>query len=240
MTGFPITQAIILAAGRGERLRPLTDRLPKPLLSVGGITLIDHHLHALRRAGFHDCVINVAHLGPLIEAHVGNGLRYGLNIRFSPEPAGALETGGGIRQALPLLTPAPFLAVNADIYTDFNFQNLTLAPPSLAHLILVKNPAHNRLGDFTLCGDQIGNDAVARFTFSGIALYTAELFNLAPSTARFPLAPLLREAANLGRVTGALHTGRWFDIGTSARLEQARRLAPSKALSRHAVTKTID
>lgn len=240
MTRFPIAQAIILAAGRGERLRPLTDRLPKPLITVGGITLIDHHLHALRRAGIHDCVINVAHLGSLIEAHVGNGVRYGLNVRFSREPVGALETGGGIRQALALLTPAPFLAVNADIYTDFNFRNLALAPQSLAHLILVENPEHNRSGDFTLCGERIGNDPVARFTFSGIALYTPELFNLAPSTARFPLAPLLREAADFGRVTGALHPGRWFDIGTSARLARARRLAPSKDLSRHAITKTID
>ncbi len=218
----PPTQAIVLAAGRGERLRPLTDRLPKPLVSVGGQSLLDHHLHGLRRAGITHCVINIAHLGALIEAHVGDGSRFGLKISFSREPGGALETGGGIKSALPLLAAQPFIVVNADIFCDFDFASLCFRPPNIGHLVLVENPPHHPHGDFALDGEQITNEPTPRYTFSGIAAYDPKFFELAPAAARFPLAPMLRQSAARGAMTGQLFRGRWFDIGTAARLAAAR------------------
>ncbi|MSR13743.1 MAG: nucleotidyltransferase family protein [Gammaproteobacteria bacterium] len=223
-------QALILAAGRGERLRPLTDRLPKPLIEVGGVALIDHHLHRLRRAGVRDCVINTAHLGHLIEAHVGDGTRYGLIVRYSREPLGAFDTGGGVRHAMKLMRPERFLTVNADVWTDFDpTWMLVTNPCSLAHLILVPNPADHRLGDFGLNGTKVTNERVARYTFSGIALYRPDLFKLAPETERFPLAPLLRDAVEKGLVTGSVYLGEWRDIGTKARLSELRG-APTRRL----------
>lgn len=214
-------QAILLAAGRGDRLRPLTDRLPKPLVRLNGHPLLDYHLHRLRRAGVTHCVINTAHLGALIEAQVGAGTRYGMTVTYSREPAGALETGGGIRHALSLLDPGPFIAVNADIYCDFDFCALLGRPRALAHLILVDNPVHHPRGDFSLLGSRIGNALLPRFTYSGVAVLHPDLFAAAPPVARFPLAPVLREAATRGAVTGERFRGRWFDIGTIARLRAA-------------------
>ena len=225
MTSRRTTQAIILAAGRGERLRPLTDRIPKPLLTVGGVPLIDHQLHKLYRAGIRDCVINVAHLGHLIESHVGRGARYGIRICISREPSGALETGGGIRYAMSRLRPGSFLVLNADAYANYDLQTLELAPNALAHLVLVPNPPHNPRGDFTLRDHRIGNGARARLTFSGIGLYSPSLFANTVAGTRFALAPLLRDAAAAGRVTGSCHRDLWLDIGTAARLEMARQIA---------------
>lgn len=219
--GLP-TQAIVLAAGRGERLRPLTDRVPKPLVTVGGQPLLDHHLHRLRRAGVTHCVINLAHLGSLIEAHVGNGSRYGLTVSYSREPAGALETGGGIKHALALFKPRPFIAVNADVYCDFDFGSFLYRPCSAAHLVMVNNPRHHPHGDFTLQGNRIGNGSLPRYTFSGIAVYDPTLFATTPVFERVPLAPILRRAATTGLVTGQVYRGRWFDIGSAARLSAAQ------------------
>lgn len=165
------TQAILLAAGRGERLRPLTDRIPKPLVEVGGRPLIDHHLQRLCRAGVRRCVINVAHLGAAIERYVGDGSRHGLDVRYSREPPGALETGGGIRLALTLLDDAPFLAVNGDVWSDFDYLALADHLGGDAHLVLVPNPPYHPRGDFTLCGSLLGNALLPRLTFSGIAVY---------------------------------------------------------------------
>ena len=221
LPGLP-TQAIVLAAGRGERLRPLTDHLPKPLVSVGGQPLLDHHLHRLRHAGITHCVINIAHLGALIEAHVGDGTRYNLQISFSREPPGALETGGGIKSALPLLRTQPFIVINADIFCDFDIANLRYCAPSLAHPVLVENPLHHPHGDFGLSGEQVTNTLAPRYTFSGIAAYDPKFFELTPTAARFPLAPMLRQGAADGLVSGQLFRGRWFDIGTATRLAAAR------------------
>lgn len=211
-------KAMILAAGRGERMRPLTDRTPKPLLRIGGQTLIEHHVHALVRAGISELVINHAHLGEQLVAALGDGSAHGATIHWSPEPDGALETGGGIFNALPLLDDAPFLAVNADIWTDLDFTGLPAQPDGLAHLVLVDNPEHHPDGDFFLDGSQVSANGPVRLTFSGIGVYRPELF--AGSTpGSFPLAPLLRTAMDAGQVSGQHYTGRWFDIGTPERLE---------------------
>jgi len=212
-------KAMILAAGRGERMRPLTDTVPKPLLAAGGHRLIEYHLHALARAGITDIVINHAHLGAQIAACLGDGARYGVHITYSPEGERGLETGGGILRALPLLGAEPFLVVNADIWTDYPFARLPQAPDAQAHLVLVSNPAHHPAGDFTLADGRIGNDAAARHTFSGIGVYRPELFASCRPGA-FPLAPLLRAAATRGAVSGELYAGAWMDIGTPARLHE--------------------
>ncbi|MBM4227727.1 MAG: nucleotidyltransferase family protein [Gammaproteobacteria bacterium] len=220
------SQAIVLAAGRGERLRPLTDRIPKPMVEIEGRPLIDHHLSRLARAGVSLCVINVAHLGLQIEAHVGDGGRFGLEVRYSREPEGALETGGGIRQALGMLRPGPFLAVNADVLTDFDFTALRDVAGSLAHLVLVPNPPANPGGDFCLQPEgRVSNAPTPRLTFSGIACYEPALLAAAPAAGRFPLTPWLRAAAEQGRVSGQIFEGSWFDIGTPERLAVARQWA---------------
>ncbi len=218
-------RAMILAAGRGERLRPITDRLPKPLVPVGGRPLIEHHLHALARAGFREVVVNLAHLGAQIRASLGDGARFGLVIRYSDEGGRGLETGGGIHRALPLLGDEPFLVVNADIYTDYPFAPPPLAEGDLAHLVLVDNPTHHPRGDFRL--DENGRvhaHGGPRLTFAGIGVYRPELFRRCQGGA-FPLAPLLREAMAAGRVSGEHYCGRWVDVGTRERLEEANRLA---------------
>lgn len=211
-------KAMILAAGRGERMRPLTDRLPKPLLPIGGRPLIEHLILALRRNGFEDLVINHAHLGHMIETALGDGSRYGVRIRYSPEPE-ALETGGGIYRALHLLGDA-FLVVNGDVWTDYPFAQLRRPPPGVAHLVLVDNPKHHPQGDFTFDGSYVHADGADRLTFAGIGVYRATLFD-GCTPGRFPLAPLLRRSMERGQVTGERYAGCWFDIGTPQRLRDA-------------------
>jgi len=208
--------AMILAAGRGERMRPLTDVTPKPLLTVRGITLIEHLIGQLAGAGFVDIVINIAHLGYMVEQHLGHGHQLGVRIRYSNEGPTGLETGGGIRRALPLLTSDPFLVVNGDIYTDYPFTGLPKRLQGPAHLVLVDNPAHNRQGDFGLDNGLVVNYG-PRLTFAGIGVYRTALFAKIPEE-RFPLAPLLQEAIEQGEVTGEHHRGSWADVGTPGRL----------------------
>jgi MurNAc alpha-1-phosphate uridylyltransferase len=207
---------MILAAGRGERMRPLTDHTPKPLLEVGGKPLIVWHLERLAVAGIRDIVVNHAHLGDQIEARLGDGATWGLSIRYSAEPA-ALETGGGIFKALPLLGSAPFLVVNGDVWCDADTAELALAPGDLATLLMVDNPPHHPDGDFHLAGDRLDAEGVPRLTFSGIGLYLPALFDRC-SAGAFPLAPLLRDAMARNRVGGRHHRGRWADVGTPDRL----------------------
>jgi len=212
---------MILAAGRGERMRPLTDRIPKPLLEAGGKPLIVHLVERLRAAGFADIVINHAHLGEQLEAALGDGARWDVRIRYSAEGE-ALETAGGIAKALPLLGDAPFIAVNGDIYTEYDFSELrrrTLGD-ALAHLVLVANPPHHPRGDFALEGERVRNTGETMLTFSGIGLYRPEIVaGIAPGT-KAGIAPLLRAACDAGRITGTRHTGVWHDIGTPQRLAE--------------------
>jgi MurNAc alpha-1-phosphate uridylyltransferase len=216
-------KAMILAAGRGERMRPLTDHTPKPLLRAGGDALIGHTVRALARAGFRDLVINHAHLGAQIESQLGGGESYGVRIRYSPEGETGLETAGGIFRALPLLDSDPFLVVNGDIWTDFPFETLPREIPGLAHLVLVDNPPQHPQGDFALAGGRVQAEGTPRFTFSGIGLYRHALFEgCAPG--KFPLAPILRDAMHRGAVTGEHYSGRWFDIGTPERLAELDKL----------------
>jgi MurNAc alpha-1-phosphate uridylyltransferase len=208
---------MILAAGRGERMRPLTDTMPKPLLRIGGQTLIEHHIHALVRAGITELVINHAHLGGQIAHALGDGSAYGVAIQYSPEGEAALETGGGIFKALPLLGDAPFLVVNADIWTDFDYAGLPRDIDALAHLVMVDNPPQHPGGDFSLSEGRLSRQGPAMLTYSGMGIYRPELFaDCTPGA--FPLAPLLRAAMDEGRVTGEHFTGSWFDIGTPERL----------------------
>jgi MurNAc alpha-1-phosphate uridylyltransferase len=213
-------KAMILAAGRGERMRPLTDRTPKPLLPVAGKPLIVWHLERLAHAGFKDIVINHAHLGDQIETLLGDGDAWGLEIRYSAEPAGALETAGGIANALPLLGNAPFLVINGDIFCDWNVGRaaMVLAPENLAHLVLVDNPLQHPAGDFTLINGKVGAGGTARFTFSGIGIYHPDLFaGIAPGQPA-KLAPLLHEAIATARISGEHYAGKWVDVGTPERL----------------------
>lgn len=214
-------KAMILAAGRGERMRPLTDRCPKPLLAVGGKPLIVWHLERLAAAGFREVVINHAHLGAQIEAALGQGEAWGLHIAYSPEPPGALETAGGIATALPLLGDGPFLVVNGDVYCDWPFpraRQLDLGN-NLAHIVLVPNPPHHPQGDFALNDrGQVGNGGPVRYTYSGLGVYHPALFAHTPPHQGAKLAPLLRQAADGGRLGGELHPGRWEDVGTPERL----------------------
>ena len=209
-------KAMILAAGRGTRLRPLTDHTPKPLLPVAGKPLIEYHIEALAVADIHDLVINHAHLGERVEQLLGDGSRWGVEIKYSPE-AEALGTGGGIFKALPLLGPQPFTVVNGDVWTDYDFARLRLRNDRLAHLVLVANPAHHPTGDFALLDDRVLDAGKARWTFSGIGVYSPELFRGCQAGA-FPLGPLLREAMAQDQVSGELFTGQWIDVGTPQRL----------------------
>ncbi len=214
-------QAMILAAGRGERMRPLTDSCPKPLLPVGGKPLIVWHLERLAAAGFRRVVINHAHLGQQIEAALGTGSAWGLEIAYSPEPPGALETAGGIVKALPLLGAEPFLVVNGDVFCDWDFTRAPalLADGDLAHLVLVPNPPQHPAGDFALGNGRVAADGAERLTFSGLGIYRPALFaGLTPGQPA-KLAPLLRQAMAEGRVSGECHGGRWEDVGTPARLQ---------------------
>ncbi len=217
-------KAMILAAGRGERMRPLTDTVPKPLLEVGGKALIVHHVQRLVAAGITDLVVNHAHLGAMVEQALGDGHRFGARITYSPERPAALGTGGGVLNALPLMGDEPFIVVNGDIWTDYPFGRVQGVPDALAHLVLVENPSHNPAGDFSLSSGRAGTSQEPRFTFSGIGVYWPELFaDCGPGA--FPLGPLLRAAAARGDVTAELYRGRWFDVGTPLRLMAADRLA---------------
>jgi MurNAc alpha-1-phosphate uridylyltransferase len=226
MTPAAPMEAMILAAGRGERMRPLTDRVPKPLLDVGGRPLIVHLIDALVGAGIRGIVVNHAHLGRQVVDYLGNGAQFGAQIRYSDEGEGALETGGGIFKALPLIHSDPFLVVNGDIWTDFPFMRLPRRLTGLAHLVLVDNPLHHPQGDFVLEGGRVRAQGGATLTFSGIGVYTKALF-AACSPGKFQLAPLLRAAMARGEVTGEHHGGGWVDVGTPARLEQLNRALSS-------------
>jgi N-acetyl-alpha-D-muramate 1-phosphate uridylyltransferase len=211
-------KAMILAAGRGERMRPLTDNTPKPLLQAGGHTLIDYHLQALAKAGFESVVINHAHLGEKLEQALGDGSRYGLSINYSAEGT-PLETGGGIFHALPLLGDGPFLVVNGDVWSDYPLERLKTQSVQLAHLVLVGNPPQHPKGDFALQEGRVSETEGERLTFAGIGLYRPELFAGCKPGA-FPLAPILRRAMAADQVSGEHYDGRWFDIGTPERLTQ--------------------
>jgi MurNAc alpha-1-phosphate uridylyltransferase len=200
-------------------MRPLTDATPKALLPAGGKPVVARLIERLAEAGFEELVLNHAQLGWMIEAALGDGARFGVRIRYSREPE-ALETAGGIANAMPLLGEAPFLAVNADLHTDFPFARLrtVLNDDALAHLVLVDNPSHHPGGDFALSDGRVANAGASMLTFSGIGVYRPALFAAVARGTRAPLAPLLREAAARGRVTGELFRGRWLDIGTPERL----------------------
>ncbi len=212
-------RAMILAAGRGERMRPLSDATPKPLLAAGGKPLIVWTLERLREGGILDIVINHAHLGALIEAALGDGRRFGVSIRYSAEGK-ALETAGGIAKAMPLLGNEAFIAVAGDIYCDFDFGSLRghRLGTNSAHLVLVPNPAHKLKGDFAIDGTLLRNEGPQQHTFSGIGLYDPALFAEIEPGARCALAPLLRTAAAAERASAELYCGAWHDIGTPQRL----------------------
>lgn len=207
---------MILAAGRGDRLRPYTDQHPKPLLSLAGRPLIEYHLQALAAAGFEDVVINQGHLGEQLPATLGEGERWGLRIQYSWEGYPALETGGGIFQALQWLGPEPFVVINGDVWTDYPLQRLPKSPTGLAHLVLVDNPPQHPDGDFSLDGGRVSVTGGERLTFSGIGVYRTELFAGCVAGA-FPLAPLLRNAIAAKQVRGEHYRGDWVDVGTPQR-----------------------
>jgi len=224
--------ALIFAAGLGERMRPLTDHAPKPLLEVGGKPLIAWHLEKLAAAGVHYVVINTSHLAAQFPETLGDGSRWGLRIRYAYEGTTPLETGGGMLNALPLLGSAPFIAINGDVWCDVDFATLPAEPVGLAHLLLVDNPSQHPQGDFTLDTQGIvRDDGDARLTFSGIGVYRQELLrgwrdvigdvtgaDMQPP--RFRLAPLLRAAMATGAISGSHHRGAWTDVGTPQRLSR--------------------
>jgi MurNAc alpha-1-phosphate uridylyltransferase len=214
--------AMILAAGRGERLRPLTDTMPKALVEIGGVSLLERHLRMLATAGVKTVVINLGWCGEQIVERVGSGKAFGTRVVYSPEYDNVLETGGGIHRALPMLGAAPFWVVNADVYTDYRICADVIPERCTAHLVMVPVPSHRKSGDFDLHDGMIVNTAEQGLTFSGIACYRPGFFaGLEPG--RFPLAPLLRHAADEGRVSGSVHTGTWEDVGTPERLAELNR-----------------
>jgi MurNAc alpha-1-phosphate uridylyltransferase len=232
-----IRHALILAAGRGERMRPLTDATPKPLLRIGRKMLIEFHLERLAAVGVRDVVINTSHLAECFPAALGDGARWNLRIRYSEEGTPALETGGGMLHALPLLGDAPFIAVNGDFWTDFDFTTLPREPEGVAHLVLVDNPAHRPHGDFGIAANGAllpfadSADARRALTFAGIGVYRVALFDdwrtrvgvlpgVEATPPRFSTIPLLRTLMPLGRVTWQRHPGTWADIGTPERLAE--------------------
>lgn len=220
-----ISQAIILAAGDGKRMRPLTQHTPKPLLKVGTKTLIEAHIERLRNSGIRSIIINTGRLGQQFEDKLGDGKYYGVKLVYSHEGDKPLETGGGIVNALPLFDDSYFIAVNGDIWTDYDFSKLRQRTKIRCHLVLVNNPEHNPQGDFAFVDDDIKNQGKPCYTFSGIAAYARALFadakNSAPAgRAVFSLAPLLREAIDKQQASAELYTGAWFDIGTPQRLAE--------------------
>lgn len=221
-------KAMILAAGKGERMRPLTLTTPKPLVRAGGVPLIEYHLRALAAAGFTEIVINHAWLGQQIEDYLGDGSQYGVSIQYSPEGE-PLETGGGILRALPLLGSEAFLVVNGDIWTDYDFSVLHRPIAGLAHLVLADNPVHHPVGDFNLIDGQVrdGQPGSATLTYSGIAVLHPLLFAGCVAGA-FKLAPLLRTAMADGQVTGEHLNGVWVDVGTHERLAEVDTLIEAR------------
>ena len=221
-------KAMVLAAGRGERLRPITDTLPKPLVTVAGKPLIVYHLEALARAGVRDVVVNLSWLPDRIREALGDGKRYGVNIAYMDEGAVALETGGGIFNALQHLGPGPFLVVNGDTFTDIDLGALCakaqadIQSGALGRIVLVPNPTQHPRGDFGLEGGDVVESETERFTYSGVGLYRPELFE-GCTPGRFPLAPLLKRAITAGRLRGELHRGQWCDVGTAERLSELDR-----------------
>jgi MurNAc alpha-1-phosphate uridylyltransferase len=218
-------KAMILAAGRGERLRPLTDSVPKPLVLAGGKPLVAWHLERLAASGIREVVINVSHLAQAIEDFVGDGARWSVSIAYSREPA-ALETAGGIANARSLLGDAPFVLVNGDVWSDFDFARLVRRriDAHLAHLVLVPNPPFNPDGDFSLRAQSVGDEAAPRYTYTGIALLSPELVSTVRPGEKAPLGPLLRDAAARGLVSGEPHAGIWSDVGTADRLAELERI----------------
>lgn len=212
-------RAMILAAGKGERMRPLTLTTPKPLIPVAGVPLIEYHLRALEKAGIREVVINHAWLGEKIEAHLGDGARFGVQITYSKESQ-PLETGGGIYKALPVLGDEPFIVVNGDVFTDYDFSILLQPLQGSAHLVLINNPEHHREGDFSLQEGRVLSPLTETYTYSGIAVLHPELFADCQAGA-FKLAPLLRQAIAQGRVSGEHFNGCWIDVGTQERLAAA-------------------
>lgn len=225
-------KAMILAAGRGERMRPLTDHCPKPLLKVSGIPLIEHHINKLAQCGITEIVVNFAWLGEMISDYLGDGRKFGINIIYSPERNGALETAGGIIQALPLLTQnkcnEAFMLINGDVFTDFNFAEIPiLANDCLAHICLVKNPEHNKNGDFIFEKNQLKNieplvkSALKNeftYTFSGISVFKPDFFKDENITKVSKLGPMIKQAVSLGKVSASIITCEWTDVGTPERL----------------------
>ena len=212
-------KATVLAAGRGERMRPLTDTTPKPLLKLGSQTLIERHLRALAQAGVREIVVNLSWLGERIRTALGDGSAWGVAIHYSEEGPVPLETGGGIFQALPRLGPEPFAVVNGDILTDFRFATLRLPEDAMAHLVLVDNPAHHARGDFSLERGRVVLPGKRTFTFSGVALYRPEFFT-GCAAGRFPLLPLFKRAIGSNALSGEHYTGTWSDVGTPQRLAE--------------------
>ena len=214
--------AMVLAAGHGERLRPLTETTPKALVEVRGRSLLERHLDKLAAAGIDTVVINLGWLGDKIAERVGCGADYGLNVIYSPEGDNILETGGGIQRALPLLGHDPFLVVNADVYTEMPVPPAELATSDAGHLVLVPRPAHKEHGDFDLRDGRVRESVDATYTFSGVAVYRPEFFaDCKPG--RFPLAPMLKAAAREDRLAGSLYEGVWEDVGTPERLAELNR-----------------
>lgn len=222
-------KAMILAAGRGERLRPLTDTLPKALVPAGGRPLIEWHLLSLAAHGCREVVINVSYLGGQIVERLGDGTRFGLQIAYSRE-AEPLETAGGIAKALPLLGSAPFLLVNADVYCEYPFSRLLglALGAKRAHLVLVQNPAHRPAGDFTLAAGMVGNATGPRYTYSGIAVMSPQLVAEVRAGEKAPLAPLLRAAAEAQLISGERYEGVWQDVGTHERLTELEKHLASR------------
>ena len=216
-------KAMILSAGRGERMRPLTDKLPKPLLRINNKPLLQYHVEALAEAGIRQLVINHAVMGNMIEEFFGDGSDFGVKIAYSPEGEEPLETGGGIRRALPLLGSNPFIVVNGDVMSDYDFAGLPAQPTSVAHLVLVSNPEHNPNGDFHLDNGLVRSEGEKKLTYSGIAVFKPELF-LGIRDERFALAPVLRQAMASDQVSGEHFAGHWLDVGTPDRLKAAKSL----------------
>ena len=216
-------KAMILAAGRGERMRPLTDTTPKPLLLAGGKPLIEWHLERLAASGFHEIVINHAHLGTQIEAALGNGSRFGLHIEYSPEPPGALETAGGIAHALPLLGKDSFLVVNGDVWCDWDFSRAHQLTTKHAHLVFVSNPPQHAGGDFCLDGETVryaSSGIGPTLTYAGTGVFSPDFFAAVPNGAVMKMRPLLDAAIARTIVSGEHHGGRWVDVGTPQRLTE--------------------
>jgi len=223
ITGVGTLIAMILAAGRGERMRPLTDTIPKPLIEVAGKPLIIHQIESLGLAGIETIVINTGRMGDQIQYHLGTGESLGVSILYSEEGDDPLETAGGIVKALPLLGTEPFIVANADIYSDFDYQTLPENLDSDAHLVLVANPPHNPSGDFVLEKGQLQNEGSMKLTYSGIGLYSPQFFKDC-SPGKLPLAPLLRQSAQRHRLSGQYFTGLWSDIGTPERLDEVNKI----------------